>query len=342
MKKVFLLFLTFIGILLTNTQVFAEVSAEVTVIKLQKKVLSDTVILYGRIQADPDKTQIISLPINGQINHVFVKSGELVKKDDILFTFTPDRLAQLNYQQASTSLALAKSELARVKQQFKQQLATRSQLASAEKSLADANANMQTVKALGGDSENKIKAPFDGIVSQLMVNSGDRIQAGNSVIQFADCDQLLAHLGADPSNAEKIRPSMKGAVNSLLSNGKTMTGKVIKVMHQVDPQTKLIDVWLTLPSETCRTIFPGTSVQAKITLATKALWAVPDSAVLTNAKGAYVYQVLNHRAKRITVTPLWHDHHEIGIESQKLSTGDFIVSQGNYELEDNMLVRITQ
>lgn len=341
MKSIYGIAFIFIFILFLSVKSYAVVSAQVSVIKLQKKSLASTLLLYGSVQTDPTQTTMLSLPVGGQVQQVFVKAGQLIQKDKTLFTFKPNPSAQLNYQQAVAALRLAKSELARIKRLFDQQLATRSQLANAQKALQDAQSSLHTAKVLGDDTTIKnINAPFDGVVMQLMINTGGRVQAGASLMQLGNCNHLIARLGADPSDVKKIRPGMLVKIKPFFDGNETLDGKIIQVSHQIDPNTRLVDVWAELSGGNCQRIFPGSAIQARVILVSKTVWAIPQSAVLKDQQGYYIYRIKNQHAERIAVKVLWNDEGTIAIENPTLATGDLIVIQGNYELKNHMAVRI--
>jgi hypothetical protein len=86
-------------------------------------------------------------------------------------------------------------------------------------------------------------------------------------------------------------------------------------------------------------LVPGMHVQAVIKVGEHLSWAVPRTAVLTDAKGAFVFQISGGKAHRVDITS--------GLENQGLVaiSGGIdphlpVVVLGNYELTDGMQVRV--
>ncbi len=69
---------------------------------------------------------------------------------------------------------------------------------------------------------------------------------------------------------------------------------------------------------------------------------VPRSAVLRDAKGAYLFQVLQGKARRVDVVAGLEQGGLLAVHAapgQRLEPAQPVVSLGNYELQDGMAVR---
>ena len=97
---------------------------------------------------------------------IAVTPGETVHQGARLLDFGEFAAAASAYQQAVSALALARTQRAHTAQLLAQQLATRDQLAQANKAVSDAQAALDALKREGaGQPEQTLTAPFDGIVS---------------------------------------------------------------------------------------------------------------------------------------------------------------------------------
>lgn len=342
MKKAFGFYIILTLLFFAATASYALISADVSVINLNKKNLSKTLTLYGSISSDPGKTVTISLPINGYIQNINVNTGQLVLEKSPLLTFTPEVAESLKYQKLLSTLGLARSELERTQRLYQEQLATRSQLATAEKNLKDAKEALDTAHAMGSDEKSKIiTAPIDGIVTQITATPGSPVSANTVIMALNDCHHLILKLDADPDDVSELKDGQLVEIVPFSSH-KILNGIVIKIGHQLNPQTRLIDVWVNISHADCNTVFPGASAKAQIVLSTMNLWAIPKSALLSDQQGAFIYRIKNNHAYRVNVKKIIVDHDWVGIESNDLHENDQVVSTGNYELQNGLSVRIVK
>jgi membrane fusion protein (multidrug efflux system) len=116
--------------------------------------------------------------------------------------------------------------------------------------------------------------------------------------------------------------------------------KVADIQDVVDPKTQLVNVIAMLSPDLARAFVPGMRVQGTIELGQREMWSVPRSAVLTDEKGAYLFQVDHGKARRITVSRTVESGNVIGIDGE-IDPALPVVIVGNYELQDSMAVRGT-
>ena len=120
----------------------AEPTARVGLAVARQAVLHRHVVGYGTVSPDPNYVTTLALPREGIIAAVAVRAGQIVKVGDPIATVETAPAAAATYQQAELAVAFAAQDLAHTKALYGQQLATRSQLASAEKAYADAKAQL--------------------------------------------------------------------------------------------------------------------------------------------------------------------------------------------------------
>lgn len=314
-------------------------TAAVRTAPLQQHELTDAITGYGVVGADPRSTININFPSAGQITHLWGRRGEVVTRGTPLVEMSLSPADALGYAQTRSNLEFSRAELARVQSMTDQQLATRSQLDQARKNVADAQGALAAQRKLGTDAGSKtIRAPFDGIVSMVSVAPGDRIQAGATLLQLARHDRLNVLIGVEMEEMGRVRPGMPVLVSSVFDSRLTVSGRVEKVFGMINPQTRLVDVSVSLMSNRAGGLVPGTRVRGIIILNRRKEYAVARSAALKDAGGAYLFVVRNGRAHRVAVTPGIESNGVVAV-SGKVAPGDRVVVLGNYELHDGMQVR---
>src|SRR5262249_19157006 len=142
--------------------------------------------------------------------------------------------------------------------------------------------------------------------------------------------------GLEPEDAGRVKIGVKAEVAPIFAPDRQLSGVVRGVTGSVNPTTKLIDAWVGLPAGD--PLVPGTAVSVQIVLDEHVGWIVPRDAVLHDGKGDYIFQVLAGKAERVPV--------HTGIETDRFTEiiGPIdpkrqIVTVGNYELQDGMVVR---
>lgn len=293
---------------------------------------------YGTVIPDVSSMVNINFPLSGQISRLNVTPGQIVRRGETLFEFVTDPIAANNYAQAESALEFAQGEFVRIKRQFEQQLATNSQLAAAKKALLDAESAARAQKKLGaGIHRDSVTAPFDGVVTALSVTPGDRIQAGKSAVQLARRDSLRVQMGIQPEDASRVKAGMPVKLNPVFGSLQQLQGVVGEVHGMINPQTRLVDVFVKIDKAQGRGLVPGMQMRGTIEVRAKKTWVVPRSAVLTDEQGDYIYQNDHGHAKRVNVTSL-DNGRLVGI-SGRIDPGLPVVVLGNYELQDGMALR---
>ncbi|HEX5306151.1 MAG TPA: efflux RND transporter periplasmic adaptor subunit [Dyella sp.] len=300
----------------------------------------DTVTAWGSAVSDPQRARVISLGHGGQLQSLKVSAGQRVRRGDPLLVIAPDPAARSAYQQAQSAQQLASTELARTEQMAAQRLATQSQLATARKALADAQAALAAQRALGGGSaEETITAPADGVITAVSVSQGERFAANAPLLTFTPDHALVAELGVQPPDGGKLQAGMTVHLRSVYGDAtQTLTGTLAVIGAAVDPQSHLLPARVSLPAHASASLLAGTPLQASIHTRDVTAWAVPRDAVLHDEHGDYLFQLDHGKAKRVDVTVRSPDGDPVGVLGPLAAQAPVIV-QGAYELEDGDAVK---
>ncbi|GGA03983.1 efflux RND transporter periplasmic adaptor subunit [Dyella caseinilytica] len=302
----------------------------------------DTIQAWGTAVGDPHRASVISLGHGGQVIGAEVVAGQAMKRGQVLLHIAPDPVARNTYRQAQSALTLAGGELKRTEQMAAQHLATQSQLAAARKALDDAQAALDAQRALGGgDAEETINAPADGVVTALSVNLGDRFQADAGLLTFTPSHGLIARLGVQPEDGPRLKIGMPVQVQGVYGDATAFNGRIDMVGQAVDAQTHLLPLQVALPPEASSSLVAGAAVQANIDTASYTAWALPRDAVLHDDKGDYVFAADHDHAKRVDVSLKHPEGDTVGVDGA-LDGKMRIIVLGSYELDDGDAVREQQ
>lgn len=336
-KVISLLF--FLLMVTSHLSATEQPSVLVRVNKVVKQTVSETVLVYGELVADPDRSTSISFSHGGYITRVYGRLGQRVKKGQELLAIDTSPSAHRQYLQASNAVNFARQEFAHQQRLQKEQLATRAQVESARKILLNAESSLGSFKKNGLDqTHTSIVAPIDGIITQVNVTQGQRVQADTTAMLIASEDKLVAHLGAEPEDLAAIKIGSPITLSSVFVPEHQISTTVREVHAMINPTTHLVDVVAAIPDEQVDHLVLGSRMTAQIELANHQGLVVPRLAVLRDEMGDFVFLAQNGMARRVAVTR--------GVESDKwveikggLQAGDMVISTGNYELKDGMLIR---
>lgn len=313
----------------------AEQSVLVATVPVQRGTLPDTLTCYGTAEPQTGNTSSISLPRAGRIQQIVVRPGQKLRPGDAILTFAADAAAVMAWEQALAALNLAREERAHVEQLLKQQLATRSQLAQAEKAVSDAQAAIDALRREGGGQPfETVTAPFEAVVMAIPVNAGDRVAAGTSLATLLRVDAIAVTIGVEPSQRGKLKPGETVRLEPL-DGGAAVAGTVATVGAMLDPRSRKIEATVDVPRDG---VLPGAAFRAIVTVGEFSGWIVPRAAVLNDGKGDRVFQLADRKAAAVPVKIVGSDGDWTVVDGD-LDPARPLITEGGYQLSDGMDVR---
>ena len=307
--------------------------------RVVQQPISETLTVYGQVQADPDTVQTISLTHEALITRVAVRPGQRVKEGETLLELATSPGAHMQYLRARAAVDLAQRELARQQRLLTEQLATKSQVESAQNALQDARAKLQALEAQGQNKAIiKVFAPASGIITQLNARQGDRLQVGAALMEMAIGSRLVAMVGVEPEDIHLLEPGTPVTIRSVFVPEFHAESQLGEIHAIINPATGLVDALIPIPADQTDHLVLGGSLKVDIRLHAHIGLTVPRSAVLQDDQGAYVFRVVDGRGQRVAVTTGLQSDQWIEITGG-LKADEVVVATGDYELRDGMPVR---
>jgi membrane fusion protein, multidrug efflux system len=310
-------------------------SVAVQLTQLHKGSLPRIVTAYGRVETSPAARQTIQAPVAAIVDTVYVKSGQQVTAGAPLIRLGPSPKTTALYTQAESALRTANEEVRRTRSLVTEHLATRQQLANAEKAASDAQAMLGALKAEGAGSPQILRAPSPSIVTAVSTSPGAIVVQGAALLDLARPSGLVLRAGAVPSKAIEIRPGDAAEITPL-GAGEPAAGRVLLRGSMVDPQTGLVAVDIALPADR---FFAAEMAQAKIVVGRAEGYVVPHEAILVDDNGTpYVVQAPQSVAHQVPVRILLSAGAQ-DVVAGALDPAAPLVLAGNYQLKNGMRVR---
>jgi len=306
----------------------------VAVQKAQVAPISRTLELTGT--ATPTRQARLASPGEGPIQNCRVREGDLVKQGERVLTIGRSGAAAAQVTAMAESVKEQAAELNRTKILVQSGAIPGSQLDTARAKYEGARALMAKARESAGDYS--VAAPWDGVVSKVLVKDGDFVAPRAPLVEMYDPNSLVIRLAIPEAQSTLVFKGMPVKVKLDAYPGKTFEGKISLVYPELDTRmrTRTAEVKLDYPVA----LIPGMFARLQVGLetATDAV-VVPGDAVLVMPNGEKVAYVLRDgkAQRRVVQTGL-----EAGGQVQVVSgiqPGEIVVTAGNEKLKDGMEVK---
>ena len=314
---------------------YAVGAAAVKTITPMRGSAPTVVVAYGQAAPAGASVRSLTLAQPGQVSAVLATPGQMVRKGQALIRFATAPASLAAFRQAQTAVTLATAQQAHARLLLRQELATRDQVAGADKAVADARTQLQALSQDGaGRALAVVTAPFDGIVVSLPVAVGDRPGAGATLAAVAPATALQVAAGIEPGWRNQVRAG-QGVQLEPLGGGPAIAGRVVRVDGVLNPKTRLVDVDIAAsPGEA----ISGEAFRVRIAVGRQQGWLIPHAAVRVENDQAFVFQLEGAKAVRVEVRVLQAGRDTDVVEGP-LDPRRPLVSVGAYQLSDGAPVR---
>lgn len=267
---------------------------------------------------------MLKAQVQGPVTAVYFDSGTMVKAGDKLIQIYPDIIkAQLDKAQAQLQLNQVTYQryLNLYQKNAVAQQAVDQAYSSWKQSLADVQNYQATLR------QYNVTAPFDGMAGLRQVSVGQYLTVGSDIVNLEQIDPIRVDFSIPDIYVDDIAVGQKVSVVPSSNQSKSIDGQVSAINSAVDPSTRSIALWGSIPNPS-RTLLPGTyAVVTLYSLKTHPIVAIPQTALSYDSNGDIVYKIVNGVARKTQVTSGIRQGNEVAITSG-LSAGDVIVSDG--------------
>ena len=305
----------------------------VELLKVEPQLLRDTATFSG--QLDAEYSVELKSETNGVLEEVLFEEGQVVQKGAVLFRLRDDE------QRARLNEAVANRDLAQEVWDRTQQLVSRDAASAAQRDRAAAELSVAKARvdlARLALDRTRITAPFDGVVGARLVAPGDRITDKKSLVRIDSVDRLQLSFAISEQGVAFARTGVKLEVRVRPYPDEVFPGEVFFVSPSLDPATRRMILKAWVPN-TDRRLVPGLFANVDLEIAQREnAMLVPESAVVFDREGTYVWRVREEVAERVPI--------EVGLRkggsvevTLGLSPGDTIVTAGTHKVIEGRKLR---
>lgn len=266
------------------------------------------------------------------VTELLAEEGQMVKSGQLLARLSSDR-QRAELAGARGELNRAQRALARAEVLKKDGALAHSDAESAAASHAQSLARVGALEIEVARAE--VRAPASGLLMRRHVEVGD-VANGNALFQIA-ADSAI-ELRADLSESVWRQARVGQRADVTLADGRALAGKVRRLSGALDERSRLGRVWISL-NEAPDSIVSGSGATAHLHIAASDVLAVPQSTLLFDDRGAYVFVAADGKASRRSVVL----GVENGVHAQILSgldAGDRVVGKAGSLLRDGDPIRL--
>ena len=319
--------------------------AKVVVKEVTKEVVAENRSYIGLL--DFDRTSQVSSDVSGLVESVLVNEGDQVKKGDPLVRLDTELLdREIALRKTRIGQDQLRIELARKNLKRLETLLSRK--GTSEKNYDDALFAFQDSQAEKKSSEleleklsirkrkSVIKAPFDGIILDKNVETGDWVQQGKLLVSVGSTQDIIIRVPVEEVVLQFITLNEQVPV-TLNAFNRELTGTITQVDPVADERTKNVFLKISIPPQDevvenlSATVFIPTSVKRELSM-------LPRDALIKFQGKDFVYTVKDGKASILPVNIVTFLGSKVGADNPYFVSGMPVVIEGNERLRPDQAV----
>ncbi len=303
---------------------------------LQPTAIHDRINLPGNIEAWTTLSLLSKL--NGTVEDVLVREGQLVKKGDLLARIEAEDY-RIAMERAKSAYDLAKSEYERDKAIYAKGVIPATELDTNKSGMETARADYENAKLQL--SRCTVTAPMNGIVRKVDAKVGLQLAIGDPLAEILEIDRLKAVVGIPESEVSAVRGLETVDIKLQALEDRTISGKVHFLSSSPETVARLFRLELAIDNPDGE-ILPGMFIRADLVKKT-----VPDAVVIpfysvisrNNEQYVFIEEngIVAKKNVKLGIMEKW-----LVQVTEGLSAGDKLLVEGHRDVEDKQKIKVVK
>lgn len=312
-----------------------------TVVRVQELIpqnFSHYIKVSGKVLAEEEA--FISPEMNGQIEKIYAIEGQRVSKGQLIISLNSE-VTEKSIAEVKTNLELLTKLFEKQENLWEQNIGTEVQYLQAKTNKESAEARLATLEEQLEMS--KIRAPFSGIVEDIMVKEGEMAMPGARLLHLVNLNDLSIEADISENYLNDIREGEKVEVQFTSLPGMTKMLPIKRVGSVIDNMSRTFEIELQLQNPDGK-LKPNQLAELRINdFSADSALVIPSITIKQDVTGYYVYQIAEDDkgpiASKIYITP-GRSAEEYTMVLEGLKPGMRIITEGYNLVKDGTEVTI--